>query len=113
MLTFVRRVGRSELRLCAPVEAELWYGVYKSSRFEENKIRLQTLLAWVPSVPFSAEATRHFGEIRTELARQGTSIGPYDLQIAANGRAYNLVVVTHNCREFSRVPGLLVEDWQV
>ncbi|EIC27855.1 type II toxin-antitoxin system VapC family toxin [Methylomicrobium album] len=112
ILEFVRRVGHSELRLCAPVEAELWYGVYKSARIEENRARLLALLTRMISLPFSDEATRHFGEIRAELVRQGTPIGPYDLQIAAIGRAYNLTVVTHNSREFTRVPGLLVEDWQ-
>lgn len=41
----VRRVGRSELRLCAPVEAELWYGVYKSGKPEENRKRLLTFVS--------------------------------------------------------------------
>ncbi|MFO1434049.1 MAG: type II toxin-antitoxin system VapC family toxin [Candidatus Competibacteraceae bacterium] len=109
----VRRVGRTELRLCAPVEAELWFGVYKSGRPEENRHRLLTLLSWLPSLPFSSEAAPYFGEIRAALASQGQPIGPYDLQIAAIARAHGLVVVTHNSREFARVPGLVVEDWLV
>lgn len=109
----VRRVGRAELRLCAPVEAELWFGVYKSGKPEENRQRLLTLLSWLPSLPFSSDATPHFGEIRAALARQGMPIGPYDLQIAAIARAHGLVVVTHNTREYSRVPGLVWEDWLV
>lgn len=109
----VRRVGRAELRLCAPVEAELWFGVYKSGKPEENRQRLLTLLSWLPSLPFSSEAAPHFGEIRAALARQGMPIGPYDLQIAAIARAHGLVVVTHNTREYSRVPGLVWEDWLV
>lgn len=107
----VRRVGRSELRLCAPVEAELWFGVFKSDRIEENRQRLLTLLSWLPSLPFSSEAAPHFGDIRAILARQGLPIGPYDLQIAAIARAHGLIVVTHNTREFARVPDLLLEDW--
>ena len=107
----VRRVGRSELRLCAPVEAELWFGVSKSDRIEENRQRLLTLLSWLPSLPFSSEAAPHFGDIRAILARQGLPIGPYDLQIAAIARAHGLIVVTHNIREFARVPDLLLEDW--
>lgn len=108
----VRQVGRSELTLCAPVEAELWFGACKSSRPEENRRRLLTLLAWLPSLPFAGEATRHFGEIRATLARQGNPIGPYDLQIAAIARAHDLTVVTDNVGEFSRVPGLKIENWQ-
>lgn len=109
----VHRVGRDPLRICAPVEAELWYGVYKSGKPEENRSHLLTLLTWLPSLPFSSEATQYFGKIRAALARQGNPIGPYDLQIAAIARAHGLVVVTHNTREFTRVPGLMVEDWQV
>jgi len=109
----VRRVGRTELRLCAPVEAELWFGVCKSGRPEENRQHLLTLLSWLPSLPFSSEAAPHFGEIRAALARLGQPIGPYDLQIAAIARAHGLVVVTHNTREFTRVPELIVEDWLI
>lgn len=112
VLAQVRRVGRTELHLCAPVEAELWFGVYKSGRLVENRQSLLTLLSWLPSLPFSSEATPYFGEIRAALARQGQPIGPYDLQIAAIALAHGLILVTHNTREFSRVPGLQLEDWQ-
>jgi tRNA(fMet)-specific endonuclease VapC len=109
----VRRVGRTALSLCAPVEAELWYGVHKSARQEQNRARLLLLLEWLPSLPFAGQATQHFGDIRAHLARQGTPIGPYDLQIAAIAKAHNLTVVTHNTREFSRVLGLRLEDWEL
>ncbi|MEQ1559428.1 MAG: type II toxin-antitoxin system VapC family toxin [Methyloglobulus sp.] len=113
LLNHVRRVGQPSLRLCAPVEAELWYGVYKSSRQEHNRGRLLTLLEWLPSLPFAGSATQHFGDIRSHLAKQGTPIGPYDLQVAAIARAHGLIVVTHNTREFARVPGLTLEDWEM
>jgi tRNA(fMet)-specific endonuclease VapC len=108
----VRRVGRSELRICAPVEGELWYGVERSTRKEDNRVNLSILLKWLPSLPFSGEATRVFGDIRAHLAGLGTPIGPYDTQIASIALAYGLVLVTHNVREFGRVPGLRVEDWE-
>ena len=107
----VRRVGRAELRLCAPVEAELWFGASTTVKPEETRQRLLTLLSWLPSLPFSSDAAPHFGDIRAVLARQGLPIGPYDLQIAAIARAQGLVVVTHNTREFARVPDLVLEDW--
>jgi tRNA(fMet)-specific endonuclease VapC len=110
-LHHVRRVGLSRLRICAPVEAELWFGVANSARQEQNRSRLLTLLEWLPSLPFAGQATQHFGDIRAHLARQGTPIGPYDLQIAAIAVALDLTVVTHNTREFTRVPGLKLEDW--
>lgn len=111
VLHHIRRVGRSELRICAPVEAELWFGVAKSARQEQNRSRLLTLLEWIPSLPFSGPATRRFGDIRAYLASQGTPIGPYDLQIAAIAIAHDLTLVSHNTREFARVPALKLEDW--
>jgi len=111
VLANVRRVGQSSLRLCAPVEAELWYGVAKSVQQEKNRSRLLTVLEWLPSLPFAGQATEDFGYIRTHLAKLGTPIGPYDLQIAAIALAHQLTVVTNNTREFSRVPELMQEDW--
>lgn len=107
-----RRAGRSELLIYAPVEAELWFGVSKSSRCEENRLHLLTLLEWLPSLPFSGESPRLCGEIRADLARKGTPVGPYDLQIAAIALANDCVLVTHNMVEFSRIAGLKLEDWE-
>ena len=55
----------------------------------------------------------HAGEIRAVLARQGMPIGPYDQMIAGHARSRGLVVVTNNQREFSRVPGIRLENWTV
>ena len=52
-----------------------------------------------------------YGMIRAYLENKGVPIGPFDTQIAAQGLARNLTVVTNNIREFSRIPGLKVEDW--
>ncbi|MDP1709482.1 MAG: PIN domain-containing protein, partial [Candidatus Komeilibacteria bacterium] len=67
----------------------------------------------INSLPFDGNAAREFGEIRAYLARQGTPIGPYDLQIAAIAKVHDLILVTHNTREFSRVLGLRLEDWEL
>jgi tRNA(fMet)-specific endonuclease VapC len=111
VLAHVRVVGRRQLRRCAIVEGELWFGVAKSARVAEKTDRLLRLLAWLPSLLFSGEATRRFGEIRAHLARQGTPIGPYDLQIAAIALAAELTLVTNNTSELERVPSLRCEDW--
>ena len=108
----VRHVGCSQLVISAPVEAELWFGVNKSNRVDENRRHLLVLLEWLPSLPFSGESTRLCGELRAALARQGTPIGPYDLQIAAIALANDCILVTHNTGEFSRIPGLKLEDWE-
>lgn len=108
----IRDVGVETLCLCAPVKAELWFGACKSQRIEENQARLRRFFSDLPSLPFDDVAAEHLGGLRATLARQGTPIGPYDLQIAAIALANGLTVVTHNLSEFSRVPGLSVENWQ-
>lgn len=113
VLAHVRSAGRTSLCICAPVEAELWYGIAKSTQQDKNRHRLLTLLDWLPCLAYSSPATRKFGEIRAHLIRQGTPIGPYDLQIAAIALIHELTLVTHNTREFTRVPGLALEDWLV
>lgn len=108
----VRRVGLGALYICSPVWFELWFGACKSQRIAENQARIRELVAHVPSLPFDDRAAEHCGEVRALLAREGRSIGPYDLQIAAIARAAGLSVVTRNVSEFLRVPGLSIENWQ-
>ena len=103
----------SQIVLCDVVKAELYYGAYKSARREANLTVLVALFAGFGSFPFEGEAARLCGEIRADLARKGTPIGPYDLQIAAIALANDCILVTHNTGEFSRIAGLRLEDWEV
>ncbi|MBO4474966.1 MAG: type II toxin-antitoxin system VapC family toxin [Clostridiales bacterium] len=90
---------------------ELEYGVAKSKQQDKNSIQLTMFLSAFTILPFDADDAITAGRIRAELAQKGTPIGPYDLQIAAQGLSRRLVVVTHNTDEFRRVPDLQVEDW--
>ena len=92
------------------VAAELRYGACKrgSPRLTE---RVEALLGELPVLAFEAPADAAYGEIRTALEAAGTPIGGNDLLIAAQARAADLVVVTANLREFTRVEGLRVENW--
>lgn len=108
----VRRVGIEALYLCSPVWSELWFGACNSQRVAENQARIRELASHVPSLPFDDRAAELCGEIRALLATQGRPIGPYDLQIAAIARCAGLRLVTRNISEFSRVPGLAIENWQ-
>lgn len=102
-----------EIAVCSIVKAELFYGARKSANPEQN-LRLQNaFLAQFISLPFDDLAATLFGQIRSQLESRGTPIGAYDLQIAAIALAHNLTLVTHNTREFSRVEGLLLEDWEL
>lgn len=73
--------------------------------------RVEQLLAILAVLPLDEPADRHYADIRATLERAGTPIGSHDLFIAAHARSRDLVLVTHNLREFQRVAGLRVEDW--
>jgi len=109
MLERLRAHLPSDFGLPSIVAHELFYGAYKSQRAAANLARIEALQFEV--VPFDAEDAQHAGEIRAQLATVGTPIGPYDVLIAGQARARNLILVTHNIREFARVAQLTVEDW--
>ena len=62
---------------------------------------------------FDREDARQAGEIRASLARAGLPIGSYDVLIAGQAKARGLTLITHNTKEFSRVEGLKIEDWEL
>jgi tRNA(fMet)-specific endonuclease VapC len=93
------------------VMQELFYGAFESGRVERNLAALEQL--HLPLLEFEWSDAREAGEIRAHLHKRGTPIGPFDALIAGQARARGLIVVTNNVREFSRVPGLGVEDWLV
>jgi tRNA(fMet)-specific endonuclease VapC len=66
-----------------------------------------------PSLPFDDKAADAAANIRNDLASARTTLGPNDLLIAAIAVSSNLVLVTHNTGEFSRVGGLKWEDWEI
>jgi len=101
-----------EIALCSVVKAELFYGAQRSSRIAENLRVLDRFFAPFYSLPFDDNCVQTCGRIRAELERTGTPIGPYDLLIAATAVANSRVLVTANTREFSRVAGLTIENWE-
>jgi tRNA(fMet)-specific endonuclease VapC len=102
-----------EMVVCSVVKAELFYGAMRSNNPTQTLERQQEFLGRFISLPFDDETAMVSGQIRAHLASTGTPIGAYDLQIAAIALANNLTLVTHNTREFKRVDGLQIEDWEV
>ena len=109
-LSRLRRHKPSDFGIPAIVAHELFYGVYKSQRVDANLSRLDLLPFDI--LEFSREDARSAGEIRAQLASMGTPIGPYDVLIAGQTLARNLILVTRNKKEFERIPKLRVEDWE-
>ena len=102
----------SDIAITSIVAAELYYGAERSADPVTNRGHVDAFLAPFPLALLDKAAAVAYGSIRADSARRGQLIGPNDLLIAAIAVAGKLTVVTHNTREFSRVPGLLVEDWQ-
>ncbi|MGC0055736.1 type II toxin-antitoxin system tRNA(fMet)-specific endonuclease VapC (plasmid) [Brucella pituitosa] len=92
---------------------ELIYVAEKSANPEKNLAVVEGFAARLEVLSYDETAANHTGQLRAELARNGTPIGPYDQLIAGHARSRGLIVVTNNRREFDRVPGLRVEDWTV
>lgn len=101
----------SELFISSITVFELAYGAEKSKWGEKTRQKLAMFLAPFTILPFDSEDAMVAGRIRGALEQHGTPIGPYDVQIAAQALAKGLTVLTHNMKEFQRVPDLRVEDW--
>ncbi|MCB1763558.1 MAG: type II toxin-antitoxin system VapC family toxin [Gammaproteobacteria bacterium] len=107
-----RIASLGENRMCTSivVAAELRFGARKRGSDRLTK-QLEAILSALQIEPLEEPADRHYGELRSYLEKQGDSIGPNDLLIAAHALSLECVLITANVKEFSRVPGLLVENW--
>jgi len=103
----------TDLSVCSIVWAELLHGATKYDDPLERRARVEAALNPLANFHFDLDAAHEYARIRDYLERQGNLIGGNDLMIAAIALAHDLTVVTHNSGEFTRVPGLRVEDWSV
>ena len=101
----------SDLCVSSITVFELEYGAAKSNWGDKTRHSMQMFLAPFNIINFDSKDAASAGTIRGFLEKQGKLIGPYDVQIAGQAVAKSLTLVTHNVSEFSRVPGIKVEDW--
>ena len=99
------------IKIPSMVVAELFYGVQKSQRRDENFKRYKEFVSLFETVVFDSNAAEHYADIRVSLEKSGKPIGGNDMVIAAIVRANGGVLVTNNTKEFERVEQLAVEDW--
>ena len=97
------------VKIPAMVFSELHFGALKSQQIERNLIRLEAFLAPYEVIPFDQDAARHHAQIRLECQKHLP--GPSDLMIGAIVRSRGGILVTHNLREFQRIPQLRCESW--
>lgn len=105
MMQKIRQYHVNDFVISSIVMFELYFGAQKSQRTAKNLLKLQKLA--FPILHF----TENDANIAGELNQQGTPIGAYDVLIAGQAINNNLVLVSHNVKEFARIPELTLEDW--
>ncbi|MTJ11552.1 type II toxin-antitoxin system VapC family toxin [Anabaena sp. UHCC 0187] len=109
---YIDNLEVDKIAVCSVVKAELFYGSMRSNNPQKSLKIQKSFLQQFVSLPFDDSCGEIHGKIRADLANTGTPIGSNDIQIAAIALANNLILVTHNVREFSRTEGLKIEDWE-
>jgi tRNA(fMet)-specific endonuclease VapC len=100
-----------DVALSVVTRGEIAFAVRLKTPKSLAKRRLDRLLEMIDTLPLTTDVAQHYGDLRAQLRRQGTPIGPNDLWIAAHARALDLTLVSNNTKEFSRVARLRLETW--
>lgn len=111
VLSKIKEHWEEGLAISSITLAELEYGVKASAAPEKNSIALMKFLSIVEILPFDTGAAEEYGNICAYLKKKGRPIGTMDMLISAHAKSEGLTIVTHNTREFERVPDLMLEDW--
>ena len=109
LIAKLRSLHPEQVCLSSIVKAELYYGAYRSRRRDENLALLEQFFSAFATLPFDQRCEKIYGQIRAELSHHGNLIGPNDLLIGATALAHKLTLVTHNVREFRRLPDKATE----
>jgi tRNA(fMet)-specific endonuclease VapC len=102
-----------EVSISSIVAAELWLGVMKSRRRQQNEQALRDFLAFIEVVDWPAAAAPVYGELRAYLEARGRPIGNIDVLIAAHALYERAILVTRNRSKFERVEGLKIDCWEI
>lgn len=111
VLARFQQIQMKQIYIPTIVIFELYYGIEKNNSQKRNLVALEKFIAPFSMVDFTLEAAKKAAVIRSDLEKQGTPIGAYDLQIAACALSLNMTLLTNNTREFERIHGLKLENW--
>ena len=106
-----RHIGK-DICISVVTYGELEYGIQKSAAPERNRIAVMKILLGIKILNFDIKAAEHFGNIFAELEKERQRIGDRNMMIAGHARSLGYTLITNNVREFSRIKGLLYEDWK-
>ncbi len=106
-----KQIAPGDIAISSVTLFELQYGVEKSQYKQRSEAALSKFIAPLTIIALDRFAAMEAGVIRAELEKRGSPIGAYDLLIAAIARSQGMILVTNNLREFSRIDGLILENW--
>lgn len=106
----LRKAAPEMVYISAITLYELYYGAFKSKRTERNIELINECKFQV--LEFDKQDAKESGDIRAYLTEIGMPVGPYDVLLAGQTRARGMILVTHNTKEFARIPNLKFEDWE-
>jgi tRNA(fMet)-specific endonuclease VapC len=112
LLARMEQLATTDIGIPSIVRFELYYGAGKSNRAAETAARLDAFLAAFRTCPVDDNVAAIAGKIRVDLEKRGLPVGPYDLLIAATALASGSTLITANTGEFSRIPGLAIDNWE-
>jgi len=111
--TRMAALSYGNVAICSIVWAELELGAHLSPKGYACARAQIEIFSLLPQWPFDRDSAERYAQLRVDLQRRGQLIGDHDMQIGAIALVQGLILVTHNTREFSRIPGLQLEDWQI
>jgi tRNA(fMet)-specific endonuclease VapC len=111
VLSRLKEFNLGDVTVSSIALSELEYGVAKSSKPQQNRDALDAFLAPLEILPFDGEAAYRYGQISALLEKEGKLIGAMDMLIGAQAVSASMTLVTNNVEEFSRIPGLRLENW--
>ena len=106
-----KQIDVSEISISSITLSELFFGVFKSSKPEQNFMALTQFVAPLEILPFGGEAAQHYGGLRAHLEKRVTPVGSLDMLIAAHALSLSSTLITNNEKEFNRVSNLKIENW--
>ena len=101
----------SDLATSIIVKAELCVGPNRKKSHSTEPAKLARFLSRVKILPFDDNCAEEFGRLAAHVLDAGTPVGALDVQIGATARAFSLIVVTRNAKDFGKLPGIQIENW--
>jgi len=111
VINTIKEKINTNMHLSSLTIAELEFGVENSQYVEKNRIALLKFISLFFVLPFDDEDAVSYGKLKAKLKRKGEMIGPIDMLLAAQALSKELILITNNVGEFSRIDGLKIEDW--